>query len=75
MGQVIALQKLPGMRGENVSGDKQETFAKGILGQGQGLVKVLAIEFGHFHIADGQRIVFARRAIERFAGVQEDIDA
>ena len=75
MGQVIALQKLASMRGEDISGDKQETLAKRILGEGQGLVQVFPVEFGHFHVADDQHIVFAGRPIERFTGVQEDIDA
>jgi len=75
MGQVITLQKIAGMRGEHVSGDEQETLSKRIFGAHQGPVEMFAIEFGHFHVADGQRVILPGRAIQRFAGVEKDVDA
>ena len=39
VGQVVALQKIARMRGENVSGDKQKTLAKWIFVAGQRLVE------------------------------------
>jgi hypothetical protein len=75
MRQVIAVQKIARVRSENVSGDEEEPIAKRILGAGESLVEMLAIELGHFHIANSQRVVFVGGAVERFAGVEEDVNA
>src|SRR5258708_34453345 len=54
--QVIALQKVAGTRGENVSGNKKKALVERILGANQRHIKVFPIEFGHFHIANGESI-------------------
>jgi len=74
MGQVVPLEKVASTRGENISSDKQKTLVKRIFGASQGQIEVLAIDVGHFHIADGQSISDTVGPIEGFAGVQKDVD-
>src|ERR1700676_1995514 len=75
MRQVITLQKIASMRGENVTGYEEKSFAKRIFGADQGLIEVLAIQLGHFHVADDESVIFAGCALEGFTGIEENVDA
>src|ERR1700686_5814230 len=74
MGQVITIQKMARMCSENVAGNEEKSRAKRILSGDQGLVEVLAIQFGHFHVADDESISFMSCTLESFARVEENVD-
>src|SRR5580692_7834434 len=69
MGETVLREEIVGLLGDYVSGHKQEPFLKGIPRARQRLVEMLAVQSGHFHVADHQVEGLARRAIECFASV------
>src|SRR5581483_9006808 len=48
------LQKVPGLRGQHIAGDKEKLVLQRILGADQRAVKLSAVETRHFHVADGE---------------------
>src|SRR5580700_6360758 len=74
MGKTVLREEIVGLLGDYVSGHKQEPFLKGIPRVRQGLIEMLAVKSGHFHVANHQVERLALRAIECFASVPKHID-
>jgi hypothetical protein len=72
--KTISFQEFLGLRGDHVASHKQKPLLQGIARARQRLVEMLAVQSGHFHIANDQVERLASRALERFAPVQEHID-
>src|SRR5580692_2667348 len=73
--QVIAREELLGGGSDDVAGDKEKALGEGAPSAGQAVVKMLAIDSGHCHIANHQIKSFAARALQRFAAVENYVHA
>ena len=73
--KLMAVQEFVRVRGDDIAGDEEKAATERISGSHKRLVKMFAVEFGHFHVADDKVVVLFGRAFEGFATIEERLDA
>ncbi len=71
--KMVAFQKFPRLRGQNVAGHEQEPLSQRIPRTFQRFIEMLPIETGHFHVADNQVECLGRRARQSLAAIEEHV--